>query len=90
MNNEKIQNLKCITSKETESVIKNLPTEKSQGPNRFNHPQEMLAHRIHNTLKEVYTMITWGLTMECKDDSTHKNQSILHIDRMKKTTDHLY
>ena len=34
------ENLKCITSKEIESVIKSLPTQKSQGPNRFNHPQK--------------------------------------------------
>ena len=36
-------------------------------------------------------MIMWGLTMEYKDDLTHKNQSKLQTDRMKdKTTDHLY
>ena len=36
---------------------------------------KILANRIQQTLKGLYTMIKWGLFQECKDSSIYANQS---------------
>ena len=36
---------------------------------------KILANRIHQRIKRIYTMIKWGLSQECKDSSIYANQS---------------
>ena len=67
LNQEEIENMnRPITSTETETVIKNLPTNKSPGPDGF-------TGEFHQTLREDLKPILLKLFQKSAEEGTHPN-----------------
>ena len=67
LNQEEIKNMnRSITSNEIETVIKNLPTNKSLGPDGF-------TGEFYQTFREELTPIVLKLFQKIAEEGTHSN-----------------